>query len=271
MNKKKLLFVYIGDWTTKFYFWVIRQARLSVTERLSAAIFGWWFCRFMQAKTADAKLFTSALGACSAGSCWAQASWSGVIFFQKNWPIASMGRTVYLPIFTMKSRAKQQKREVNYTWPMRSICPRVDRLLILVMVIIGWILRDFCCPSIGLMTIPYHREPMGVYTIGMTPTWVVSKRNQWNWVSDKFVDTSATIFTQGWWSAWLFSFTLTWNAWKNKVADLSPIHFRKRSATDGTKLDLNIGESRVWRLDSGPNLQPWTVLYCNVLYVNGIQ
>ena len=37
----------------------------------------------MQAKTADAKLFTSALGACSAGSCWAQASWSGVFFFRK--------------------------------------------------------------------------------------------------------------------------------------------------------------------------------------------
>ena len=27
-------------------------------------------------------------------------------------------------------------------------------------------------------------------------------------------------------------------------------------ATDGTKPDLNIGETRVWRLDSGPNLQP---------------
>ena len=42
----------------------------------------------------------------------------------------------------------------------------------------------------------------------------------------------------------------------HKVADLSPIHFPKQSATDGTKLDLNIGETRVWRLDSGPNLQP---------------
>ena len=35
-----------------------------------------------------------------------------------------------------------------------------------------------------------------------------------------------------------------------KVADLFPTRFRKQSATDGTKLDLNIG-------DSGPNLQPW--------------
>ena len=42
----------------------------------------------------------------------------------------------------------------------------------------------------------------------------------------------------------------------NKVADLSPIYFRKQSATDGTKKDLNIRETRVWRLDSGPNLQP---------------
>ena len=29
-----------------------------------------------------------------------------------------------------------------------------------------------------------------------------------------------------------------------KVADLSPIFFRKESATDGTKLDLNIGETQ---------------------------
>ena len=36
-----------------------------------------------------------------------------------------------------------------------------------------------------------------------------------------------------------------------KVADLS-LHFRKQSATDG--MGSNI--SRVWRLDSGPNLQP---------------
>ena len=32
--------------------------------------------------------------------------------------------------------------------------------------------------------------------------------------------------------------------------------FGNKAATDGTKLDLNIGETRVWRLDSGPNLQP---------------
>ena len=42
-----------------------------------------------------------------------------------------------------------------------------------------------------------------------------------------------------------------------KVADLSPIHFRKQSATDDTPTDLNIGNSRVWRLNlNGPNLQP---------------
>ena len=35
-----------------------------------------------------------------------------------------------------------------------------------------------------------------------------------------------------------------------KVANLPPIHFRKQSATDGTI-------RRIWRLDSGPNLQPW--------------
>ena len=33
------------------------------------------------------------------------------------------------------------------------------------------------------------------------------------------------------------------------------IHFRTHSATDGIKLDLNIGQTRVWRLDSGSNLQ----------------
>ena len=33
-------------------------------------------------------------------------------------------------------------------------------------------------------------------------------------------------------------------------------HVRKQSATDGFSGDLNIGETRVWRLDSGPNLQP---------------
>ena len=30
-----------------------------------------------------------------------------------------------------------------------------------------------------------------------------------------------------------------------------------KETTNGTKKDLNIGETRVWRLDSGPNLQPW--------------
>ena len=35
----------------------------------------------------------------------------------------------------------------------------------------------------------------------------------------------------------------------------SPIHFRKLSATDGTKPDLNIGETRLWRLDSRLSLQ----------------
>ena len=44
--------------------------------------------------------------------------------------------------------------------------------------------------------------------------------------------------------------------WVYKVADLAPIHFRKQSATDGTKPDLNMGETSVWRHDSGPNLQP---------------
>ena len=41
-----------------------------------------------------------------------------------------------------------------------------------------------------------------------------------------------------------------------KVADLSRVHFWKQSGTDGTKPHLNIGESEVWWLDSGPNLQP---------------
>ena len=36
---------------------------------------------------------------------------------------------------------------------------------------------------------------------------------------------------------------------ENKVADLSPKDmFGNKAATDGTKLDLNIGETRVWRL-----------------------
>ena len=32
--------------------------------------------------------------------------------------------------------------------------------------------------------------------------------------------------------------------------------FGNKAARDGTTPDLNIGETRVWRLDSGPNLQP---------------
>ena len=51
-----------------------------------------------------------------------------------------------------------------------------------------------------------------------------------------------------------------------KIADLSPIHFRKQSATDGTKPDLNIGETKVWRLDSGPNLILETYIF---LLLNG--
>ena len=53
-----------------------------------------------------------------------------------------------------------------------------------------------------------------------------------------------------------FPFQMAFSWLINKVADLSPIHFRKQSATDGTKLDLKIGETRVWRIDSGSNLQP---------------
>ena len=47
--------------------------------------------------------------------------------------------------------------------------------------------------------------------------------------------------------------------WEVKVADLSPIYTcsETNKATDGTKLDLNIGETRVWWLDSGLDLQPW--------------
>ena len=38
----------------------------------------------------------------------------------------------------------------------------------------------------------------------------------------------------------------------NKVADLSPIDFRKQAATDGSKYWLKPG----FGFDSGPNLQP---------------
>ena len=45
-----------------------------------------------------------------------------------------------------------------------------------------------------------------------------------------------------------------------KVAYLSPLYIFGNKATDGTKLDLNIGDTRVWRLDSGPNLQPCSLV-----------
>ncbi len=48
---------------------------------------------------------------------------------------------------------------------------------------------------------------------------------------------------------------LAWNL-RSKVADLSLIHFRKQSATDGTKPDLTIGETRVWRLEKPGYGQP---------------
>ena len=48
-----------------------------------------------------------------------------------------------------------------------------------------------------------------------------------------------------------------WWGFKFKVADLSPIHFRKLSATDGTKLDLNIGVSPgVWLCIYNPEVDP---------------
>ena len=50
----------------------------------------------------------------------------------------------------------------------------------------------------------------------------------------------------------------------SEVADLSQ-HFRKRAATDGR--DLNVGETRVWRLDSGPNLQPYIRGVCFMIRV----
>ncbi len=63
----------------------------------------------------------------------------------------------------------------------------------------------------------------------------------------------STLFLRVPWRSNLSTYTL-----EVKVADLSPRHFRKQSATDGTKLDINIGDTRVWRLGFfGPNLQPW--------------
>ena len=43
-----------------------------------------------------------------------------------------------------------------------------------------------------------------------------------------------------------------YSIWPDWIADLSP-----KTDSDDIKLDVNIGETRVWRLDSGPNLQPW--------------
>ena len=38
---------------------------------------------------------------------------------------------------------------------------------------------------------------------------------------------------------------------------MSSIHFRKQAATDGATMDLNLVETKVWRLCfRGPNLQP---------------
>ena len=43
---------------------------------------------------------------------------------------------------------------------------------------------------------------------------------------------------------------------EHKVADLS-LHVRKQAKPQMVPMmDLNIDETRVWRLDSGPNLQP---------------
>ena len=41
---------------------------------------------------------------------------------------------------------------------------------------------------------------------------------------------------------------------KHKVADLSPKHLGKQSATNDTKLDVNIGVAPGFGVDSGPNL-----------------
>ncbi len=55
-------------------------------------------------------------------------------------------------------------------------------------------------------------------------------------------------------------FLNTKNAKRHEVADLSPIQFRKLSATDGNDWDLNIGENQglvAWWNE--PNLQPWDI------------
>ena len=41
---------------------------------------------------------------------------------------------------------------------------------------------------------------------------------------------------------------------------ICPLHLWKQVATDDTKPDLNIGDSGVRRLDSGPNIQPSTLV-----------
>ena len=44
--------------------------------------------------------------------------------------------------------------------------------------------------------------------------------------------------------------------WSFKVADLSPKNIFGNYPPQMVPTNLNIGETRVWRLDSGPNLQP---------------
>ena len=53
------------------------------------------------------------------------------------------------------------------------------------------------------------------------------------------------------------SFVCFFSVKLNKVADLSHTFLETKPPPDDIKqLDLNIDETRVWRLDSGPNLQP---------------
>ena len=56
---------------------------------------------------------------------------------------------------------------INQAELMTTICTRVDQVLILGMVIppltTGNLIKDISNPTIGLMTIPYHKEPMGVH------------------------------------------------------------------------------------------------------------
>ena len=46
-----------------------------------------------------------------------------------------------------------------------------------------------------------------------------------------------------------------------KVADLSPKNIFGNKPPQMVPMHLNIGETRAWRLDSGPNLQPWDTLW----------